>query len=184
MNDETETMTFSSREEYRDWLSRNHSQDIGIWIVFEKGNKQFTSTMALEESICFGWIDGIIKRIDSMTYQKYFSRRKNRENWSEKNRRLYETLLQDGKIVEAGIEAYRPIESKKSVEVSINEKVEILRSVLNDEMEVTELYDQIAKSRQKQLAGFYCEAKSEETKKKRKDKIIEALKSNYKGMLY
>jgi uncharacterized protein YdeI (YjbR/CyaY-like superfamily) len=184
MNDESEVLKFSTREEYRHWLTINYKQKNGIWIVFKKGSNDFTSRIALEEAICFGWIDGVVKAIDTKSYKKYFSRRKNKENWSEKNIRLYESLLKDGKIIEAGKEVYKPTRNKKGLDVSPSDKMELLRRVLSEEKEVLDLYNRNSLSRQKQLAGFYCEAKTEETKKKRKNKIIEALKTNNKGMLY
>lgn len=184
MNIESVVYKFSNREEFRNWLTLNHFQENGIWIQFVKGNKDFSSAAALEEAICFGWIDGLMKAIDTITYMKYFSRRKNIENWSEKNIRLYNRLLQDAKITDAGKDAYRPNRAKKDLFVTIEEMIAILRSTLNDDIEILNLYNACAKSRQNQLAAFYCDAKTEETKKKRKDKIINALKNNYKGMLY
>jgi len=62
--------------------------------------------------------------------------------------------------------------------------ISLLKSVLKSENGVLNIFDNLAVSRQKQLAGFYCEAKTEETREKRKIKIIEAIKSNSKKMLY
>lgn len=184
MNDKAEELVFSNRDEYRNWLTINHNQKNGIWIIFEKGNKNFTANNALEEAICFGWIDGLVKTINEKSYKKYFSRRKNINNWSEKNIRIYKNLLNKGMMTKAGTEVYKPIQLNTRLELSINDKIELLRMALSDVKEVLELFNENTSSRQKQLAGFFCEAKTEETRKKRKTKIIEALKTNYKGMLY
>ena len=90
-------------------------------------------------------------------------------------------------MTKAGIEVFnvqkKPISAINRV---ANNKMNIdkLKNVLENDEEVLELFTHTAPSRQKQLAGFYCDAKTEETRKKRELKIIEALRSGNKGMLY
>ena len=88
MNDDAATYRYESRADFRNWLEKNHGSSAGVWLVFTKGSKSFTVTDALEEAICFGWIDGLMKSIDEHTYRKYFSRRKNKNKWSEKNKEI------------------------------------------------------------------------------------------------
>lgn len=184
MNEKNITLEFKDRNEYRNWLKINHEQEDGIWIKFTKGNKAFTANDALEESICFGWIDGVMKSVDDRTYKKYFSKRKNTKKWSEKNKSIYAKLQKTGLVTEAGSKAYKPEKSDKKAVVDMNEKIEILKNALGHEKEILSIFESKSASRQKQFAGFYCEAKTDETRKKRINKIIEALKSNYIGMLY
>ena len=184
MNDKAEVMEFGNRAEYRKWLKINHKQENGIWIIFTKGNRDFTANDALEESICFGWIDGIMKSIDDKCYKKYFSRRKDTNKWSDKNKSIFKKLVKNKLMTGAGIEVFQPKAAVRKPEIDINEKIKILRRVLKEDKEILQLYDAATPSRQKQLAGFYCEAKTEETKNKRKAKITEALKNKFKGMLY
>jgi uncharacterized protein YdeI (YjbR/CyaY-like superfamily) len=89
MNENVEVLSFSNRKDYRDWLLKNHDLGFGIWIAFIKGDRRFTANDALEESICFGWIDGLMKRIDEKSYKKYFSKRKDVHKWSEKNTGIF-----------------------------------------------------------------------------------------------
>ena len=114
MNDAAGIFKFSNREEYRDWLKNHYKQETGIWIIFTKGSKQFTANDALEESICFGWIDGLMKSIDEKNYKKYFSKRKNADKWSEKNISLYMKLLHNGFITEPGTEIFKAEDNKKN----------------------------------------------------------------------
>ncbi len=184
MKDNTEIIEFSNREEYRKWLIKNYKKEDGIWITFTKGSKQFTANDALEESICFGWIDGLMKSIDEKVYKKYFSRRKDVKKWSEKNKKIYEEMIKSGLMTKAGTEVYKAEKNNEKSLIDINEKIQRLRTILKENKELLNIFDEKAPSRQKQFAGFYCDAKTDETREKRKNKIIEALKNNYTGMLY
>ena len=183
MKTDIEVKEFSNRNEYRNWLKENHKQEEGIWILFTKGCKAFTANDALEESICFGWIDGVMKSVDDKTYKKYFSRRKDVKNWSNKNIAIYEKLIEKKLMTDSGIEVYQTDENAKPA-ITMDERIQNLKAVLSDDQEVLALYNAKPLSNQKQFAGFYSDAKTEETKIKRKNKIIEALKTNYSGMLY
>lgn len=184
MNENAEILEFKNRNEYRNWLKKNYKQENGIWIVFIKGNNLFSANDALEESICFGWIDGLMKSIDEKTYKKYFSKRKDTKKWSEKNIAIYEKLFKNGLVTNAGIDVFKAEKSDKKNVIDINEKIEILKKELKQHKDMLSLFESKTPSRQKQFAGFYCDAKTEETQKKRIDKIIEALVNNYYGMLW
>ncbi len=187
MNSTSSIIQFENRKAFRIWLEINHSSLSGIWIVFSKRSKDFTSNDALEEAICFGWIDGLMKSIDETKYKKYFSRRIDKKKWSEKNKAIYKGLKDKGLITESGIEAYQTDDKKNEVldKNSIHAaNIKKLKDVLSMENDTLKIFENTTPSRQKQLAGFYCDAKTEETRRKRKEKIIEAIKNNYKGMLY
>lgn len=83
-----EQMIFSNRMAFRDWLSMNHASSKGIWMVFGKTDQLRTvkPEEALEEALCFGWIDGQLKSIDETRYIKKFTPRTKDSKWSEKNR--------------------------------------------------------------------------------------------------
>lgn len=80
MND---IMKFADREEFRNWLQENCMSDIGVWLLFGKagGPRTIKAGEALEEALCFGWIDGQMKRIDDTAYKKYFSMRREKSKW-------------------------------------------------------------------------------------------------------
>lgn len=85
---------FKNREEFRKWLIENALSDNGIWIIFDKQKKVslLGAGEALEEALCFGWIDGQMESIDEKYYRKYFKQRRKNSNWSEKNKKLIEKL--------------------------------------------------------------------------------------------
>ena len=74
----TKQLHFESREEFREWLMTNCISNDGVWLVFGKegGPKTLTPSEALEEALCFGWIDSQLKSLDDKTYIKYFTQRR------------------------------------------------------------------------------------------------------------
>lgn len=99
-----EMLSFSDRAQFREWLSANCRFGTGVWLLFGKagGPQTLTAAEALEEALCFGWIDGQMQRIDDQTYKKYFSPRRANSNWSEKNKALAERLEREGLMTDAG----------------------------------------------------------------------------------
>ena len=85
-----DVMVFADRAQFRAWLNDNCLSREGVWLLFGKtgGPKTIKAGEALEEALCFGWIDGQMKSIDDKTYIKYFSMRREKSKWSEKIRRL------------------------------------------------------------------------------------------------
>ena len=85
---------FTGRDEFRNWLIAHGQSSAGIWLLFGKpgGPETIKAGEALEEALCFGWIDGQIQRIDKTSYKKYFSPRRENSKWSEKNRKLAQRL--------------------------------------------------------------------------------------------
>lgn len=99
-------MKFSSREEFRAWLRENCRTSGGVWLLFGKAGepKTLKAGEALEEALCFGWIDGQMQSIDGTTYKKYFSPRRERSKWSAKNKALARDLEQRGLMTDFGRE--------------------------------------------------------------------------------
>jgi uncharacterized protein YdeI (YjbR/CyaY-like superfamily) len=196
VNGDAEILEFSTRARFREWLAENQARDSGIWVVFIKGDAAFTANDALEEAICFGWIDGVMKSIDEKRYRKYFSRRKDLRKWSAKNQAIYKRMVNLGLMTQSGIAAFQaegdsdsPVWSNTpgtSTKPALDAAgmIRVLREALSDDSDALGLYDAKPPSRQRQLAGFYCDAKTEATRDKRKGKITEALRSGYSGMLY
>ena len=92
-------LEFANREEFRSWLAAHCQSSAGVWLLFGKagGPKTLKAAEALEEALCFGWIDGQMQRIDDKAYRKYFSMRRQKRMWSYKNNAV------GGSVVERGI---------------------------------------------------------------------------------
>ena len=105
---------FKTRDEFRAWLIDNCQSSDGIWLLFGKTKELVTlkSGEALEEALCFGWIDGLMKRVDDKSYIKYFAARRKDSKWSEKNKLLVESLEKRGLMTDFGREKIE--EAKKN----------------------------------------------------------------------
>lgn len=97
-------MKFATRAAFREWLADHCLSSAGVWLLFGKstGPATLTAQEALEEALCFGWIDEQIQRIDDRTYRKYFSMRREKSKWSEKNRALAQTLEEQEIMTDRG----------------------------------------------------------------------------------
>ncbi len=102
-------MNFSSRRKWRTWLAKNHRIDQEVWLVYDKRLFQSRSISysdflndAVEEAICYGWIDSRVKRIGETKLGARFTLRRSRANWSKYNRVRALNLLRDGKMTKAG----------------------------------------------------------------------------------
>src|SRR5262245_35476308 len=89
------------RKQWRRWLERNHASADEVWLVFSRkqtGRSCVEYEEAVEEALCFGWIDGIKKRVDQDHYGYRFSPRRSGSKWSPANRRRAEKLMAAGRI--------------------------------------------------------------------------------------
>lgn len=100
---------FKTRSDFRNWLLKHHDQSPGIWMVFYKKHTKKVNILypdALDEAICFGWIDSIVKKTDEDQYVRKFTPRKNTRNWSEINRIKALKLIREGRMTETGLEKF------------------------------------------------------------------------------
>ena len=101
------TLEVKSRRKWRNWLSKHHQSNSEVWLVFNKRHTGLSSLSfndAVEEALCFGWIDSIIKRIDDAQYARKFTPRKADSKWSLINRQRYADLKSLGLLAPAGLE--------------------------------------------------------------------------------
>ena len=108
---------FSSPEQFRRWLERNHDRAVELLVGFHKkasGKKSVTYAEALDEALCFGWIDGVRKNLDETSYTIRFTPRKPRSIWSNVNVRHVERLLKEGRMEPPGLAAYERRDAKRT----------------------------------------------------------------------
>ena len=100
---------FTSPEKFREWLERNHDGATELLVGFHKkssGKKSVTYAEALDEALCFGWIDGVRKNLNETSYTIRFTPRKPTSIWSNINVKHVERLQKEGRMHHAGLEAY------------------------------------------------------------------------------
>jgi len=98
-------LDFRTRSHWRSWLEENHQRDDGIWVVlYKKGSslEGLRYAEALEEAICFGWIDGKMQSVDGDRFRQWFSPRRGNSIWSKLNRERAERMMEAGLMAEAG----------------------------------------------------------------------------------
>jgi uncharacterized protein YdeI (YjbR/CyaY-like superfamily) len=102
-----QTLYVTDREEWRTWLSGHHRTEREVWLLYyKKHTKKPTIPYddAVEEAICFGWIDSTVKRIDDETYAQKFTPRTDPFRWSDSNKKRARSMIEAGKMMPAGME--------------------------------------------------------------------------------
>jgi uncharacterized protein YdeI (YjbR/CyaY-like superfamily) len=95
-----------SRKAWRAWLTKNHATSSGVWLIYAKKHTKIPSLSysdAVEEALCFGWIDSLIHPIDDSTYKQVFTPRKPKSRWSALNRKRVAKLIEAGLMTAAGL---------------------------------------------------------------------------------
>ena len=101
------TIAFPSAREFEQWLTKNHAESTGIWLRFFKKNSGVLSVSyveAVNAAICFGWIDGQLKKYDEESWLRKFTPRRPKSVWSKRNRAHAERLIKVGKMRAAGLQ--------------------------------------------------------------------------------
>ena len=96
----------TDREQWRNWLSLNHAAEAGIWLIFykkETSRPTIAYDAAVEEALCFGWIDSIIKKIDAAKYARKFTPRSEKSKWSQLNKKRANKMIKQGRMTEVGL---------------------------------------------------------------------------------
>ena len=175
-------LIFETRADFRAWLEANAGTSEGVWLIFGKTKALPTikAGEALEEALCFGWIDGQMKSIDETKYRKYFAKRRAKSIWSEKNRGIIEALRQKGLMAELGEQAIEIAKQDGSWDIKPVgiEEVEALAKMLEGILPAHENFVNMPPSARLACARWYHSVKSEELKKREFAKIVEMLNKN------
>ncbi len=186
MND---ILEFADREEFRKWLHEHCNSEDGVWLLFGKagGPKTIKAAEALEEALCFGWIDGQMQSIDDKTYKKYFSMRRENSKWSEKNKALVKSLEERGLMTDHGRKKVE--EAKKNGQWTApkpaaitEEQISILSSILKDYEPAFTNFCAMSLSVKKTYTRAYLDAKTDSGREKRIAWIVDKLNKNLKPM--
>src|SRR4051794_15889731 len=100
------TQSFKTPKEWRSWLTKHHAEPVGVWLRFFKkasGVKSITYAEALDEALCFGWIDGQLKQYDTKSWLQKFTPRRRKSVWSKRNREHVARLIKEKRMTAAGL---------------------------------------------------------------------------------
>ncbi|WP_339866545.1 YdeI/OmpD-associated family protein [uncultured Algoriphagus sp.] len=190
-NKDPETYCPTSRTDWREWLIRNHQSQQSVWLVYYKASSEVTTlswSEAVDEALCFGWIDSTRRPIDNEKFMQYFSKRKAKSNWSRINKDKVKALIDQGHMMEAG---YKSIEvAKENGSWEILDEIEALvipedlKKELANHKGAFEYFDSLSKSNKKILLHWVLSAKRPETRQKRFAEIAESARDNLKPMQF
>ena len=174
--------------EWREWLHNNHDKETEVWLIFfkkETGEPSIEYESAVEEALCFGWIDSIIKKIDDEKYARKFTPRKDNSKWSELNKKRVARLIENNRITDIGMAKVEKAKcngqwdkpDRPNIQFNIPK---IFQVALDQNRKAKENYEQLAPTYQKQYIGWIVVAKRQETKEKRIKESIELLEKGKK----
>jgi uncharacterized protein YdeI (YjbR/CyaY-like superfamily) len=179
MDTEQGSFYSATREEWRAWLAENHDKSKGIWLIYYKkgsGKPRVAYDDAVEEALCFGWIDSTVRRLDEEKYAQRFTPRNPGSGWSEVNIRRMEKLIGDGRVTEAGLAKYRNPEAHRSTTRDLDHVVPLgFAEALEKEPKALEYFEKLPPSQTKLFFRWINSAKRDETKQKRIAESVELL---------
>lgn len=178
----------TSRNDWRGWLEKYGASRKEVWLICFKrhtGKSSIPYEDSLEEAICFGWIDGVIKRLDDERCARKFMPRKNRSKWSDSNKKRAEKMIKTDRMTDIGMakieEAKKNGEWFKSnaVEKDISLPSFIEKALINNET-ANENFSNMAPSYKRLYVRWITSAKREETRLRRLEEAISLLEQNKK----
>jgi uncharacterized protein YdeI (YjbR/CyaY-like superfamily) len=183
---------FQTREEWRDWLEKNHDTADSVWLIYFKkssGKKRIAYSDAVEEALCFGWIDSKIKRINEDYYIQLFTGRKKGSRWSKSNIDRVHKLINLGKMEPSGLAAFREVLEKPHLAYANSSDGEIeipddLMEGLKSNNKAINNFLNFPGSARRLYLLWLNNAKRPETREKRIMKIIDRSEKNIRpGMM-
>ncbi len=170
-----ETVFARDRAEWRRWLGKNFASSQEIWLVFYKkasGRQTVSYDHAVEEALCFGWVDGLKKKLDEDCYAFRFTPRKAKSGWSKSNLDRVKRLIAEGRMMPAGLAAYNAPDRREVAPLPV-EFPKALEAKFRKERKAWANYESFPPGYRRVTAGWVASAKKEETRAKRLEKLIE-----------
>ena len=178
----------TNRKDWRLWLKDNHLNEKAVWLIYYKkhtGKRRIPYDHAVEEALCFGWIDSIVKRIDDATYMQKFTPRKKKSKWSALNKKRVAKLIRSGKMRKAGLEKIEVAKingtwdeintSARVVEIPVE-----FEEALHPNKEARDFFVSLSPSYRNQYTGWIASAKKEVTRQRRVKEVMRLLGAKQK----
>jgi uncharacterized protein YdeI (YjbR/CyaY-like superfamily) len=174
-------LEFADRRQWRTWLEEHHAEESEVWLALRK--KAFSPPglsleEAVEEALCFGWIDGLLKRLDERRYVLRFTPRRSNSVWSVSNIERAERLIQKGRMTDAGLKAIAEAKENGQWDAALRrEQVDVIPVDLEAALRAREgalaAYRSLPASRKKQYIYWLQSAKRPATKERRIERIVD-----------
>ena len=179
------TLYVTNRDECRDWLAKHGQSETEVWLIYYKkdsGRPRIPYDDAVEEALCFGWIDSIVKRMDDEKFAQKFTPRRDGSRWSALNTRRVRKLIQEGRMTEAGLakidlamlgEDARAKPGEGDVDLP-----RVLKQALMANATAWKNFRSLSPSRRNAYVRLIMDAKKEATRDRRVREVISRLEQN------
>lgn len=178
-----------SRANWREWLQKNHATEEEVWLIFFKkqiGKAQVLYDEAVEEALCFGWIDSIIQNIDDEKYARKFTPRKKGSKWSALNKKRAALMVREGKMTKSGLAAINYVDAAddygRTAERAQRNLIPppFIERAFKQNRQAWNNFQALAPSYRRNYIGWISAAKTEETRNRRLKEAITLLAKNEK----
>lgn len=184
---ETETFYPKSRQEWREWLQKNHDKKQSVWLIYYKKKSNIPTIIyseAVDEALCFGWIDSKSKPLDNEKFMQFFSKRKTNSVWSKVNKEKIERLTIEGLMTKAGFDIIEIAKQNGSWTILDEAEALIIPADLEEEFEkrpqAKSYFVSLSRSDKRNILQWLVLAKRQETRAKRITEIVELADQNLK----
>lgn len=177
---EIETFCPTSQQEWRLWLQDNHHSKQAVWLICYKKKTNIPTIFwsdAVDEALCFGWIDSVRKTIDNEKFIQFFSKRKPNSVWSKINKEKIQRLMDAGLIMQAGYQSIEIAKQNGSWTILDDAEELTIPEDLENEFKTKpgsmDFFLSLSKSAKKSILQWLVLAKQQETRQKRISEIVE-----------
>lgn len=174
---------FKDRAEWRSWLRGNHRKSKGVWVAIQKKSSKIEGlryTEAVEEAICYGWIDSTVRRIDENFFIQWYSPRREDSVWSLINKKKAVAMIESGRMRKEGLRSVEAAKRSGKWKIAYSSKVpiKIPRELIQKLRRggVLERFESLTENLKLQYVFWIAQAKRTETKERRIDELIRRLR--------
>ena len=184
----TNTLHIIDRKGWREWLKENHDKETEVWLIYFKKHTDKPSIPygdAVEEALCFGWIDGKVRSIDDERYMQRYSPRNPDSVWSLLNKKRALKMIKEGKMTKAGLKTIKFAKETGKWQAAYSSKAKPglppdLRRAFKENNVAYRNFNNLSNSQQLAYIFWVLSAKREETRDKRTKTVVERSSKNLK----
>ena len=175
---------FADRESWRTWLKQYHEAEREIWLIFYKkhtGKHSIPYAEAVDEALCFGWIDSIVKKLDGQRYLRKFTPRTNNAKWSALNLERVRRLVKSGRMTKAGLAKLDPgVKAETPPAKRAFSMPSVLKRLWGQNKRAREHFERLAPSYRRNYIAWVASAKRSRTQERRAQEAVRMLEGNEK----
>jgi uncharacterized protein YdeI (YjbR/CyaY-like superfamily) len=182
------TLYVTTREEWRAWLTKHYQSETEVWLIYYKkhtGRPRISYDHAVEEALCFGWIDSIGKRMDDEKFAQKFTPRRDHSKWSALNKRRLRKLIREGRMTEAGLAKVdlvmlgeEPQAKQSKGDLGDLDIPRFVKKALMANAKAWENFRSLTPSRRRAYIHMIMDAKKEETRERRLREAVALLEQS------